>query len=95
MLGQPGTNLMVIGYSFQDDHINQVICDASDRTGLGTFLVDPNGRDALKDPKMAGAAIRPKRDVEDIKIIGEFKRPFSAIFRRDVFAHGELMRFFA
>src|SRR5262245_56574018 len=55
MLGQPGTKLMVIGYSFQDDHINQMICNASARTGLGTFLVDPNGRDALKDPKMAGA----------------------------------------
>jgi hypothetical protein len=27
-------------------------------------------------------------------IIGELKRPLSAIFRRDVFAHGELMRFF-
>jgi hypothetical protein len=46
------------------------------------------------DDKMAGAAIRPKRDIEDIKIIGELKRPLSAIFRRDVFAHGELIRFF-
>ena len=43
---------------------------------------------------MAGAAIRPKRDIEDIKIIGELKRPLRAIFRRDVFAHGELIRFF-
>ena len=66
MLGQPGTKLMVIRYSFQDDHINQVICDASARTGLGTFLVDPNSRDALKDPKMADAMIKPKRDIEDI-----------------------------
>jgi hypothetical protein len=95
ILGQPSAKLMVIGYSFQDDHINQVICDASARTGLGTFLVDPNGRDALKDPKMADAMIKPKRDVEDVKIIGELKRPLSAIFHRDVFAHGELMRFFA
>jgi hypothetical protein len=94
MLGQPGTKLMVIGYSFQDGHINQVICDASAGTGLGTFLVDPNGRDVLKDPKMADAAIKKKREVEDIKIIGELKRPLSAIFRGDVFAHGELMRFF-
>jgi len=95
ILHQPNTKLMVIGYSFQDDHINQVICDASAGRGLGTFLVDPNGRDALKDRKMDGAVIRPKRNVEDIKIIGELKRPLSAIFRRDVFAHGELMRFFA
>lgn len=95
MLDQPNTKLMVIGYSFQDDHINRVICKASARTGLGTFIVDPNGRDALKDPKMAHAMIKAKRDVEDIKIIGELKRPLSVIFRRDAFAHGELMRFFA
>jgi hypothetical protein len=44
---------------------------------------------------MANAMIKAKRDLEDIKIIGELKRPLNAIFRRDVYAHGELMRFFA
>jgi SIR2-like domain len=29
MSSQAGSKLMVIGYSFQDEHINQVICDAS------------------------------------------------------------------
>lgn len=96
MLRQSGTKLMVIGYSFQDAHINQVICEGSAKAGLGTFLVDPAGREILKDPKMAGAQIPgPPRDVEEIKIIGELKRPLSAVFRRDVFAHGEMMRFFA
>lgn len=95
MVGQPGAKIMVIGYSFQDDHINQVIYDASMKSGLGTFLVDPCGRDVLKDPKMANAMIKQKRDIEDIKIVGELKRSLSAIFNRDTFAHGELMRFFA
>lgn len=94
-LGQPDTKLMVIGYSFQDEHINRVILEASNKVGLGTFLMDPNGIAALKDPKMAEAVIKPARDIEDIKIIGELKRPVSAIFRGDVFAHGELMRFFS
>ena len=94
MLHQPETKLMVIGYSFQDDHINNIICDAFSRTGLGTFLIDPNGRNVLKDPKLADAAVKTRRDIEDIKLIGELKRPLSAIFRRDSFAHGELMRFF-
>jgi hypothetical protein len=94
-LSRSGAKLMVIGYSFQDDHINHVISDGSNKAGLGTFLVDPAGRDVLKDPKMAGAQIRGlPRAVEEIKIIGELKRPLSAIFRGDVFAHGELMRFF-
>lgn len=96
MLCQPGAKLMVIGYSFQDDHINDLISEGSTKAGLGTFLVDPNGRDVLKDAKMAGAQISgPPRAVEEIKIIGEIKRPLSAIFRRDIFAHGELTRFFA
>ena len=68
---------------------------AARRSELGA-IADPNGRDVLKDPKMAGAQIPgPPRAVEEIKLIGELKRPLSAIFRRDVFAHGELMRFFA
>jgi hypothetical protein len=92
---EPASRLMVIGYSFQDEHINQVICNASANSGLGTFLVDPLGRDVLKDPKMVDAMIKPKRDVEDIKIIGELKRSLSEIFRPEAFAHGELMRFFA
>ena len=94
LVGRPGAKVMVIGYSFQDEHINQVICEASTRTGLGTFLVDPAGRDVLKDPKMAKAAIVMPRDVESIRIVGELKRPLSAIFSNDTFAHGELMRFF-
>jgi hypothetical protein len=61
---------MVIGYSFQDDHINAVIERASREHGLGTYLVDLRGREVLLDPKMARAMIKPKRDIEDIKLVG-------------------------
>lgn len=88
------TKLMVIGYSFQDDHINSVIERASREHGLGAYLVDPRGRDVLIDPKMTRAAIRPRRDIEDIKLIGELRRPLSEVFAGDAFAYGELMRFF-
>lgn len=94
-LAAEGAKLMVIGYSFQDEHINDVIARASREHGLGTYLVDLRGREVLLDPKMARAAIRPKRDIEDIKLIGELRRPLSAVFSSDPFAHGELMRFFA
>jgi hypothetical protein len=93
-LNQPETRLMVIGYSFMDDHINAVIENAWRNYGLGTYLLDPRGRDVLRDPKMERAAIRVKRDIEDIKLIGELRRPLSVIFGGDTFAHGELMRFF-
>ena len=94
-LKQPNAKLMVIGYSFQDEHINSVIAEASDRHGLGTYLVDLRGREVLADPKMANAQIKgPPRDVEGIKLIGELRRPLSTVFSGDKFAHQELMRFF-
>jgi hypothetical protein len=93
-LRQGNARLMVIGYSFQDEHINNVIERASREHGLGTYLVDPNGLSALRDPKMDRAAIRVSRDIENIKLVGELRRPLSGVFGGDAFAHGELMRFF-
>jgi hypothetical protein len=95
-LNEGNAKLMVIGYSFQDEHINAVIERASREHELGTYLVNPSGRGVLRDPKMAGAAIYVPRGVEDIRLIGEMRRPLSAIFSGgDLFAHGELMRFFS
>jgi hypothetical protein len=94
-LNEQNAKLMVIGYSFQDEHINAVIERASREHGLGTYVVDLRGREVLIDPKMERAPIRPKRDIEDIKLIGELRRPLSAVFGDDIYAHGELMRFFS
>jgi SIR2-like domain len=93
-LRRPATRLMVIGYSFQDEHINSVIEAASRETKLGTYLVDPRGRDVLRDPKMREAMIKMHREIEHIRLIGELRRPLSSVFGGDVFAYGELMRFF-
>ena len=93
-LNRANAKLMVIGYSFQDDHINDVIVKASAR-GLGTHIVDPSGWDALKDPKMRNVHLKPHGDLEHIKLVGELRRPLHSIFSgNDRFAHGELMRFF-
>jgi hypothetical protein len=94
-LSEDNSKLMVIGYSFQDEHINTVIEHAWREHGLGTYLVDLRGREVLLDPKMANAAIKAKRDIEEIKLIGELRRPLSSVFAGDTFAHGELMRFFS
>jgi hypothetical protein len=32
---------------------------------------------------------RPKRDMEDIKMIGDLRRPLSTVFAADPFAYGE------
>jgi hypothetical protein len=81
--------LMVIGYSFQATHINDVTSSASKSTGLGTFIIDPRGSGVLRDPKMANAAIPPSRDIEEIRIIGELRRTLREIFGGDTFAIGE------
>ena len=40
--------LMIIGYGFGDEHVNQVHVDArEDNPSLGIFFVHPDGRDAI------------------------------------------------
>lgn len=93
-LNQPDTRLMVIGYGFQDKHINSVIDDATQKSGLLTFVVDPRGRNAMCDRvwTLSGEVFTPKLN---ISLIGETRRPLSEFMGRpDSFAYGELMRFF-
>jgi hypothetical protein len=85
---------MVIGYSFLDEHINQIILDAFRANGLQTYIVDPRGKDVLQPPGIDDAQIKWTREIQDIKLIGESLRPLSAAFGGDEFALGELLRFF-
>jgi hypothetical protein len=43
---------------------------------------------------MARVAIKPQRDIENIRLIGELHRLMSMVFGGDEFAHSELMHFF-
>jgi hypothetical protein len=54
-LRRGNAKLMVIGYSFQDEHINNVICAASKDYKLETFIIDPLGTAVLRDPRMRDA----------------------------------------
>src|SRR5215831_9714001 len=49
-LSQPGARLMVIGYGFRDNHINQLIYEAWKKSNqtLSIFIVHPDGREILK-----------------------------------------------
>lgn len=46
-LARPDTRLMVIGYSFGDPHINELILEASKGGQLTLFVVDPRGIEVL------------------------------------------------
>lgn len=96
-LRMPAAQLMVIGYSFSDEHINESICAAASAGDLKLFIIDPQGVDVLdkRDPR---AGIRgpaePLLETLGPRVIGASRRPLSAIFGADHVEHGKVMRFF-
>jgi hypothetical protein len=50
LLSKPGARLMVIGYGFRDNHINQLIYEAWQKSNqtLSMFIIHPDGREILK-----------------------------------------------
>jgi hypothetical protein len=50
LLSKPGARLMVIGYGFRDNHINQLIYEAWQKGNqtMSMFIVHPDGREILK-----------------------------------------------
>ena len=47
----PGAKLMVIGYSFSNLHINNLIATATVDHGLKVFMIDPAGVDVIDKRK--------------------------------------------
>ena len=41
--------LLVVGYSFNDDHVNQAIADAAQNAGLGLVIMDPRPANDLRN----------------------------------------------
>ena len=95
-LHRPGAKLVVIGYSFGDEHINEVIGRAADQGGLTLFIVDPEGVDVLDKWKGYLHGVpppQPLRDQLNPHIRGASRRPLSATFGYDRVEHGKLMAF--
>lgn len=88
------TRLMVIGYSFSDQHINQAIINATDKGTLRLFIIDPQGVDVLnkQDPRH----IQVPTDLMGLNpyIIGASRRSLITTFSSDRVEYGRLMRFF-
>jgi hypothetical protein len=96
-LHKPDTRLMVIGYSFRDEHVNQVIEDAAVQSELELFVVDPLGVDVLNENRNPVALITaesPRFRQLKPHIIGASRRNLGAIFGSDRAEHSKLMRFF-
>jgi hypothetical protein len=98
MLCEAGARLMVIGYSFGDDHVNEVLCSAI-RNELKLFVIDPNGSDVARARNATARAglIYSKtpleRDLEK-SLVGASRRSMREIFGSDAIERAKVMRFF-
>src|SRR6266566_215451 len=89
-LSKADTRLMVIGYSFGDDHINRAIGDAVDRGTLRLFIIDPLGLDVL-DKNRHAAIYVPDNFFAKVQphLIGAARRSMGEIFGGDLVEDGK------
>jgi len=60
-----GTRLMVVGYGFRDDHINDALAQSATNERLHMWLMNPSGRDVFKIPGTDHAIGGPQYVVTD------------------------------
>jgi hypothetical protein len=95
-LSQSGARLMVIGYGFNDQHINNAIGRAVEK-GLKVFIVDPYGIDVFDKTDRTGSIPGPTLRYTELlqsAVIGESTRPLTSTFGADHAEHAAIMRFF-
>jgi hypothetical protein len=91
-LNSGGARLMVIGYSFGDDHINDAIEAASTDHRLQTYIVNPAGLSVFDPPPRP--LIQPTNELlNSLRIVGISTRPFSEAFRSDGLTFESFQRF--
>jgi hypothetical protein len=95
-LARPDARLMVIGYSFSDEHINAALEQAT-HNGLKLYVIDPRGTKVLDKRDWGASIVRLKDDQQEAleaAVIGASKRPLSESFGPDVVEWSNIMRFF-
>jgi hypothetical protein len=92
-LNRGDARLMVIGYGFGDEHINEAIRQAGRTAKLkGIFLLDPGGRAILN--KSSHLPVKVHDDLEDVPSLGGSTRTLNRIFGGDTIGFQELDGFF-
>jgi hypothetical protein len=93
MLSAPNANLMIIGYSFRDQHINEIIHTAVTR-GLKLFIIDVLGIGVLdKAPRRLNSPTNLRDELQE-GIIGGSRRPFPASIATDQVEWSKIKKFF-
>jgi hypothetical protein len=89
--------LMVIGYGFRDEHINEILQVAM-AAGLRTFVIDPRGADAAAStnsllPTQVGYKLSPFEEQWRTSLIGASRRPLASTFGSDTTEYSKIRRF--
>jgi hypothetical protein len=91
--------LMVIGYGFRDQHINQALLTGARAGHLKLGLIDPLGPRALdQNYTTRGGAIYVRSELDETlspTLICTSNRALSETFGKDRVEHAKIMRFFA
>lgn len=98
-LSKPSTKLMVIGYGFGDDHINQSLIRAAQGHGLSMFVIDPRGADLAKDINQTRARGQiacptPIEDLFERALVGASRRSLCDTIWRDRIENDKVESFF-
>lgn len=86
---------MIVGYGFNDEHINDFIALASDK-GAKIFIADPRGVDVFDKSDKRALSSPPDSYAEKLRpsIVGESTKPLAQTFGADHSEHDYLMSFF-
>lgn len=100
-LAIPDTRLLVIGYSFGDQHINELLREAAKAgTGFQMFIIDPGGADVLYNRPMGKSTVPPNHNTDKLlKVLtpvlaGASRRSFGSLFNGDDVELSKVLRFF-
>jgi hypothetical protein len=93
MVGQRDARLMIIGYSFRDQHINEVI-EAAAQRGTQLFIIDPLGVDVVDNAPNVTRSVGTLKDRIRANIIGASRRQFLSGFTENRIELAKIMRFF-
>lgn len=92
--------LMIIGYSFNDPHINDAITGAIGKArNMKIFIIDPYGVDVLDKRNKTAGITQPRSEavlLEAVspRVIGASRRSIRSVFADDHVEQAKILRFF-
>lgn len=92
MITQPDTKLVIIGYSFQDEHINKIIVEGCG-AGLQLFLIDPAGVDVVDNAERIDGWTVAFKEFWGGNIVGASRRSLIETFWTDHVERAKIQRF--